>query len=109
MEFTMQDLRVLAEDLRGFQKNLREREWPSRAITLIANDLGTWLGMAANSAETLLHVLEGLEGAKAEVKEIIEEEKGGKVPSEQVSEPEDREASGEVSPQEPGDQKPEGD
>ncbi len=109
MKDVIEALTELKDDLGGIQDFLQGQEWPSRAITLIANDLNTWLGMAASSAETLLHLLVGLESAKAEVKEIIEEEESGEVPSEQVPEPEDLEASGEIPPQEPGDEKPPGD
>lgn len=102
-------LKRLEKDLRGMQGHLQKQEWPARSLTLIANDLNTWLGMAASTTETLKGVLSNLEDTKAEVQEIIEEERGGQVPSEPVREPEDGEASGEVSPQEPGEEEPPGD
>ncbi len=109
MEKLIGDLDSMTMDLKNWQEQLRNQELPSQSIRLTANDMITWLGMAASVAETLVHVLGALEDAKAEVKEIIEEEKGGEVPSEQVSEPEDREASGEIPPQESGEQEPPGD
>lgn len=109
MEQVIGDLDSMTMDLRNWQEQLRKQEWPARSISLMARDLITWLGMAATAAERLSGILVPLETAKREVKEIIEEEKGGEVPSEPVPEPEDREASGEVPPQEPGDQEPQGD
>ncbi len=109
MKEIIAELGEMVTSLKRMKVRLREQEWPSNAITLVANDMSTWLGMAASTAETLRRILSGLEEAKAEVKEIIEEEKGGEVPSEPVREPEDREAGDKVSAQEPGEQEPPGD
>lgn len=109
MKDVIEALAELKDDLEDMRGVLQGVEWPSRAITRLANDLNTWLGMAVRTALPLLHTLEGLEGAKREVTEIIEEERDGKVPSEQVSEPENREGSDKVSTQEPGGEKPPGD
>lgn len=131
MEEVIGDLDSMKMDLRNWQGQLREISWPARSISLVANDLITWLGMAASTAETLTRVLVPLEKAKAEVKEvmdektifdlpipeeakaevkeIIEEEEGVEVPSEPVQEPEDREAGDTPPVQEPGPEASEGD
>lgn len=109
MKHMITKLERLEKDLRAMQGHLQEQEWPARSISLTANDLNTWLGMAASTTETLKGVLRNLEETKAEVKEIIEEEKGGKVPSEPVSEPPDGEASDQVPTPESRDQEPESD
>jgi len=109
MEELMGDLDSMRMDMRNWQVQLREISWPSRSISLIANDLITWLGMAASVTETLAGLLAPLEETKPEVKEIIEEEESGEVPSEPVPEPEDREASDQVSTQEPEAEGSEGD
>ncbi len=109
MEEMIGKLERLEEDLLAMRDHLQEQEWPARSISLVANDLNTWLGMAANTTATLHHILSKLESTKVEVKDVIEEEKGGEVPSEQVSEPEDRETGGEIPPQEPGEEEPPGD
>lgn len=87
--------------LRNMQRYLRAESWPSRSLTLMANDVIVWLGLTASSVETLKTVLEPLEEAKEEVKETIKEEKGGEDVGEQVSEPESGEVRPETPPQEP--------
>jgi hypothetical protein len=109
----MKELISALEDLElslgNMQEHLRGEEWPSREARLAANDVIISLDMAAHAVASLLLPLAPLEEAKAEVKEIIEEEKGGEDLGEQVPEPEDREAGDQVSIQEPEAEGSEGD
>jgi hypothetical protein len=87
--------------LRNMQGHLRGKSWPSREITLEANDVIVWAGLTASAAGRLRTRLWALEEAKEEVKETIKEEESGEDISEQVREPEGGEVRPETSPQEP--------
>lgn len=101
MREMINELEDLELTLRNMQGYLRGQSWPSESLTLMANDVIVWLGLTASAVETLKTVLEPLEVAKEEVKEIIKEEKGGEDIGEQVSEPEGGEVRPETPPQEP--------
>uniref|UniRef100_A0A6H1ZV04 Uncharacterized protein n=1 Tax=viral metagenome TaxID=1070528 RepID=A0A6H1ZV04_9ZZZZ len=94
----LEDMELTLKNMRDY---LRGEALPSRSLTHTANDLIVSLGMTIHSAETLRRVLEPLEQAKGEVKEMIKEEEGGEDTGEQVSEPEGGEVRPETPPQEP--------
>lgn len=84
MEDLMGDLDSMSMDLRNWQDQLKEVSWPSRSISLMANDVIVFLGMSARVIENLVALLEPLQEAMPEVEEVKEEEEGGEGVGEQV-------------------------
>ncbi len=109
MEKLIDSLDNVSMDVRNLKEYLQDVEMPSREARSLAVNVGIYGAMAAKSMETLSAILAGLEDAKAEVKDVIEEEKGGEVPSEPVQEPEDSSPGGEASIQGPETEGSEGD
>lgn len=101
MQDMIGDLDSMVTDLHNWQDQLREVTWPSRSLSLQANDVIIMLGMSARSVGNLSEVLAGLEEAKAEVKELEKEEEGGEDLGEQVPGEEVHEERPPAAPQEP--------
>lgn len=101
-------LEDLALQIRNMEEYLQTVELPSREAQSLAIDVGIYGGMTVRAMENLRALLASLEEAKEEVKEAIEEEEGGEVPSEPVQEPEDSAPGGEAPVQEPEAKGPKG-